>query len=186
MAQSPQQKDQKSNKYMFTADYVKTEDIDEILLIDKESFLDNWSKSELEDIASNINKSDIALVCKKQDDPASAQIKIIGFGIVRILSKNGNKKISDNEKDESAEAEILRICIKKDERSLGAGSFLFEKMMKEIYDRYVEKVFLEVRPSNTPAITIYKKHGFSETSIRKNYYQNPNESALIMTNITKR
>ena len=76
---------------MFTADYLKTGDIDEILLIDKESFLDNWSKSELEDIASNINKSDIALVCKKQDDPASAQAKIIGFGIVRILSKNGNK-----------------------------------------------------------------------------------------------
>lgn len=171
---------------MFATEYLKTEDIDEILLIDKESFLDNWSKNELEDIASGINKSDIALVCKKQDDPASAQEEIIGFGIVRILSKNGNKKIDENQKDEQAEAEILRICIKKDERSLGAGSFLFEKMMKEIYGRYVEKVFLEVRPSNTPAITIYKKQGFSETSTRKNYYQNPSESALIMTNFTNK
>lgn len=186
MVQSPQQRDQKNNKHMFEAEYLKIEDIDEILLIDKESFLDNWSKSELEDIASNINKSDIALVCKKKESSASAQEEIIGFGIVRILSKNGNKKISESEKDELAEAEILRICIKKDERSLGAGSFLFEKMMQEIYDRYVEKVFLEVRPSNTPAIIIYKKHGFCETAIRKNYYQNPSEPALIMTNFTNK
>ena len=89
---------------MFTTDYLKTEDIDEILLIDKESFLDNWSKRELEDIASGINKSDIALVCKKQDDLASAQAKIIGFGIVRILSKNGKPSPSSKEREKGVYA----------------------------------------------------------------------------------
>ncbi len=170
---------------MFVSDYLKTEDIDEIISIDKESFLDNWSVVELEDIAQSKNKSDICLVCKKQDSPSSNEGEIIGFGIVRILSKNGNKKIFEAEKDKNGEAEILRICIKKSERSYGAGSFLFEKMMQEIFSRFINKVFLEVRPSNTPAITIYKKHGFAETSKRKNYYKNPTESALIMVHEEK-
>ena len=40
---------------------------------------------------------------------------------------------------------------------------------------------LEVRPSNTPAVSLYQKHGFTEAGRRKNYYENPQEDALLLT-----
>ena len=39
---------------------------------------------------------------------------------------------------------------------------------------------LEVRVSNTPAISLYEKNGFSSIGVRKHYYQDNNEDALIM------
>ena len=40
---------------------------------------------------------------------------------------------------------------------------------------------LEVRPSNTPAVALYQKHGFQEAGRRPNYYDNPKEDALLLT-----
>lgn len=40
---------------------------------------------------------------------------------------------------------------------------------------------LEVRASNTPAISLYAKHGFVEAGRRKNYYDDPKEDAILMT-----
>lgn len=40
---------------------------------------------------------------------------------------------------------------------------------------------LEVRPSNTAAVALYEKHGFTEAGRRKNYYENPTEDALLLT-----
>ena len=42
-------------------------------------------------------------------------------------------------------------------------------------------LFLEVRSSNLPAITLYQKHGFVPVGRRKNYYETPREDALLMT-----
>ena len=40
---------------------------------------------------------------------------------------------------------------------------------------------LEVRASNAPAIALYRKHGFQAVGQRRNYYQKPDEDALLMT-----
>jgi len=40
---------------------------------------------------------------------------------------------------------------------------------------------LEVRASNAAAIALYQKHGFAQVGLRKNYYSNPREDAIIMT-----
>ena len=40
---------------------------------------------------------------------------------------------------------------------------------------------LEVRPSNTAAVALYRKHGFQEAGRRRDYYENPREDALLLT-----
>ena len=49
----------------------------------------------------------------------------------------------------------------------------------EVYCRFAQA--LEVRASNEAAIALYVKHGFVQAGVRKNYYQDPKEDALIMT-----
>lgn len=55
----------------------------------------------------------------------------------------------------------------------------------EVYCRFAQAhlafLTLEVRASNEAAIALYVKHGFVQAGVRKNYYQDPKEDALIMT-----
>ena len=55
----------------------------------------------------------------------------------------------------------------------------FEKNLPE----YINEIFLEVRESNIPAISLYEKFKFKKISIRKNFYSNPNENAVVMKKI---
>ena len=78
------------------------------------------------------------------------------------------------------EGEIYRIAVRPDRRQRGIGYRLLSYALKTERGSGVETVFLEVRESNIPARALYKAYGFNEISIRKNYYQNPTENAVIM------
>ena len=78
------------------------------------------------------------------------------------------------------EGEIYRIAVRPDRRQRGVGYRLLSYGLKTERGSGVETVFLEVRESNIPARALYRAYGFSEISIRKNYYQNPTENAVIM------
>ena len=69
--------------------------------------------------------------------------------------------------------EILAIATVEEYRNKSIAQELLDKIkMKDI--------FLEVRESNQVAINFYKKNKFNQISIRKNYYSEPNENAIIM------
>ena len=78
------------------------------------------------------------------------------------------------------EGEIYRIAVRPDRRQRGVGYRLLSYALKTERGSGVETVFLEVRESNIPARALYRAYGFNEISIRKNYYQNPTENAVIM------
>lgn len=61
----------------------------------------------------------------------------------------------------------------------GVASCLLEKLIQYGKENNIEKIFLEVRSSNLKAIKLYKKYNFKQISIRKNYYKDTNEDALI-------
>ena len=69
--------------------------------------------------------------------------------------------------------EILSIATIKEYRSKGIAQELLDKIK-------TKDIFLEVRESNQVAINFYKKNKFNQISIRKNYYSEPNENAIIM------
>ena len=80
------------------------------------------------------------------------------------------------------EAHITNIAIHPDYRRKGAGRLIMETMMKEAVKSGAERMTLEVRVSNKPAISLYTSLGFEEGGIRKGYYANNREDALIMWN----
>ena len=76
-------------------------------------------------------------------------------------------------------ADIEDVVVQKNKRKQGIGSVLIEEALSEIKNAKKEKVFLEVRDSNLPAIGAYEKFGFKKISVRKKYYQD-GENALVM------
>ena len=69
--------------------------------------------------------------------------------------------------------EILAIAAVEEYRNKGIAQELLDKIK-------TKDIFLEVRESNQVAINFYKKNKFKEISVRKNYYSEPNENAIIM------
>ena len=69
--------------------------------------------------------------------------------------------------------EILAIATVEEYRNKGIAQELLAKIR-------IKNIFLEVRESNQTAINFYKKNKFKEISVRKNYYSEPNENAIIM------
>ncbi|WP_434310855.1 ribosomal protein S18-alanine N-acetyltransferase [Hominifimenecus sp. rT4P-3] len=76
------------------------------------------------------------------------------------------------------EGELLRIVVDETVRGCGVGSRLLEALFAGLPQ--VRSWYLEVRESNRAAIALYKKYGFQPIGLRKNYYRNPQEHALLM------
>ncbi|MFZ5502205.1 MAG: ribosomal protein S18-alanine N-acetyltransferase [Pseudomonadota bacterium] len=77
------------------------------------------------------------------------------------------------------EAELLNIGVAAAQQRQGLGRAMLREILKLARDRQMKRMFLEVRPSNLPAIALYETVGFCEIGRRRGYYQG-SEDALIM------
>ena len=78
------------------------------------------------------------------------------------------------------EADIMNVAVHPDYRRQGIAEKLINTLVADLKKRGCHALLLEVRVSNTPAITLYEKLGFAQIGCRKNYYRNPKEDALIL------
>jgi len=82
--------------------------------------------------------------------------RVVGYGILSIAA---------------GEAHILNLCIDLEYRALGYGERLLDELLYRARSASVREIFLEVRPSNTTAIALYRKKGFHQIAARPAYYQ---------------
>lgn len=78
------------------------------------------------------------------------------------------------------EAHITNIAVSADYRKRHYAEALLKRVIDDCYKEKIKYITLEVRVSNTPAINLYTKYGFTSFGTRKKYYQDNNEDALIM------
>lgn len=78
------------------------------------------------------------------------------------------------------QADIMNVAVDPNYRRQGIGRGLVLALVDELKKNDVSIAMLEVRVSNTPAITLYEELGFMKVGCRKNYYFNPKEDAYIM------
>ena len=76
---------------------------------------------------------------------------------------------------------ISNIAVFPQHRRKGIGRLLLRKAAEQARKKGAESISLEVRLSNTAAISLYKSEGYEEVGLRKNFYRDPNEDALILT-----
>ena len=130
--------------------------VDDIYDIEKNSFKKPWSRQEF------VNETDNNLAkyfCLDIDG------KIVGYiGMWQIYD----------------EGHITNIAVLPECRGMGYGNMLVEKIISYAEEKNFAFLTLEVRKSNEAAIALYKKYGFTEVGLRKNYYENV-EDAILMT-----
>ena len=78
------------------------------------------------------------------------------------------------------EAHITSLAVHPDYRRKQLAQILIIKAIEDCYKDMIKYVTLEVRESNTEAISLYEKFLFETIGMRKNYYQDNGENALIM------
>ena len=79
------------------------------------------------------------------------------------------------------EAEIPNVCVKSSARKQGVGKKMMNALIEEAKKLGISTLFLEVRESNAAARALYKSLGFIEDGIRKNFYEQPVEHAILMS-----
>ena len=77
--------------------------------------------------------------------------------------------------------ELYKIAVLPELRQKGLGSEIMEHLKRIARSSEEKRIILEVRESNAPAIALYDKFGFTVDGVRKNYYKNPTENAILMS-----
>ncbi len=75
--------------------------------------------------------------------------------------------------------ELHDIAVREKHKKKGIGFLMMKVMLEIARARKVEELFLEVRKSNGEAIKFYEKFNFKQIGVRKNYYKDPVEDALV-------
>ncbi|WP_026574002.1 ribosomal protein S18-alanine N-acetyltransferase [Bacillus sp. UNC438CL73TsuS30] len=141
----------------FVFRYMREEDIDQILEVEHASFTTPWSREAFYNELNN-NKFAVYIVLEEED-------KIIGYCGAWIVID---------------EAHITNIAILPGYRGKKLGEALLEKMMSVAREMGAKSMTLEVRVTNQIAQSLYRKFGFQNGGIRKNYYSDNQEDALVM------
>lgn len=136
-------------------------DLEEVLEIEKKAFPSPWSRD---------------LFVRELNNRASTLfVTTEGFeGMARLIGYICFWVVAD-------EAHILNLAVHPSYRRLNTASILLLHTLAHCRDQGVVHIFLEVRKSNQPAQSLYRKFGFMNNSIRKGYYNDTREDALIMT-----
>lgn len=135
---------------------MREEDLACVADLEKMCFAECWSYKLLE--AGIHSPYDVYFVAEQEE-------RIIGYCCLRLLAGEG---------------EIQRIAVLPNKRRLGAGRKMMEAMVSYAMGRHTYVISLEVRESNIVAQRLYESFGFAPEAVRKGYYRNPLEDAIIM------
>lgn len=128
------------------------DDLPRVMELERESFSDPWSEATM---AATLSIPVVRGLAARVDG------EMVGFALAYLIPPEG---------------EIADICVSPKVRGRGIASLLMQALLEGDCTEF----WLEVRASNTPARRLYEKLGFAAVGIRKNYYDNPREDAVVM------
>ena len=135
----------------------KEQEIEEIARLEQEIFSDPWSLAAIRETWG-----------QKQARILGAWLdgQMAGYVIVYFAAD---------------ESEIARIAVDEKFRRQGVAGALLEGMERVLAGKGIVRLMLDVRKSNAAALRFYLSRGFKEDGVRKNFYTNPIEDAILMS-----
>jgi ribosomal-protein-alanine N-acetyltransferase len=152
------------NQADITWDSMQDADIQRVLQIEASGQLVPWSRLAFE---QSLSQGHIARVMNIRHNTAEG---IVGFHVCQLVCD---------------ELHILNLGVDRAQRGYGLGHAIMDDVFSIADQRQIAQLFLEVRASNKVAISLYRKWGFEQLSLRKKYYRLPNsserEDALVLS-----
>ncbi|VXB56479.1 ribosomal protein S18 alanine N-acetyltransferase [Bacillus sp. 349Y] len=133
------------------------DDVDAVMEIEEQSFTVPWSR---EAFISEMEENHLSMYIVIEDEGG-----IAGYcGVWMVVD----------------EAHITNVAVLPSHRGKGYGELLMRKIMEMAIESGARVMTLEARVSNVPAQSLYRKLGFQNGGIRKRYYSDNQEDALVM------
>jgi len=133
------------------------EDLDQVLEIETESFVEPWTR---ENFIQEIDfPSDSELTVATIDEA------IVGYSVTWYLEH---------------EVHLANVAVQSGYRERGIGRALVEAVMEAARREGVPKIMLEVRESNAEARRLYEHLGFRAVGVKPDYYRVEKEDAILM------
>ena len=148
--------------------------ISEIAALESDIFPDPWSEKSIRDTLENPQARIWAIISRQAPPCSCASTSPEHAGKPQLLGYVIFYYVLD-------EGEIARIATSPQHRRQGVAVRLLEKMRAFSYEQNITRWLLDVRISNETAIHFYKAAGFAEDGVRKNFYANPPEDAILMS-----
>lgn len=137
------------------------EDLDQVMEIERELFSPPWTREGF--FTYLTHKDAMFLVVEEKGE-------ILAYcGLLMVLD----------------EGDITNVAVRPDRQREGIGHFLMDSLIRLAEEQGVTTIHLEVRVGNDTAIRLYERMGFTRDGIRKQYYTDPVEDALLMTRLPK-
>ncbi len=142
---------------MFEIIPMTEEHISDVLAVEEATFSIPWTKQDFE---REIKENALAVYFV-----AKAEDKIVGYaGMWHVVT----------------EGHITNVAVLSEYRQQGIGDALMDALEQVAMEREMIGITLEVRVGNGPAQKMYHKHGYRPEGLRKNYYADTKEDAVIM------
>ena len=142
----------------WTIEPMENSHLSEVMELEKRTYPDTIWPAPLFFCEVNLNPSGIYFVAIKDD-------KVIGYAGMWLKMR---------------QCHITTVVVDENHRGKGTGMSLVIRLLREAIKYKASHSILEVKKSNAVAIKLYKKLGFKEIGIRKNYYVEDNEDAVVM------
>ncbi len=136
---------------------MRLEDIDSVLEIERMSFTTPWTRD--------------AYLQELKDNRRACYL--VAWEFHRVLGYAGMWVVLD-------EAHVTTIAVDPLHRRRRIGERLLAALIREVMRRRARRVTLEVRKSNLEAQSLYRKYGFKDIGLRKGYYSDNREDAIVM------
>ena len=138
---------------------METRDLPDVLAIENISFPNPWHETTFRGEIQNDDLAYPLVVIHRELD------KVIGYIVFWKIRE---------------EVQINNIAVHPDFKKMGIGEAVLRDVIEEARAEGAHYVSLEVRPSNTAARRLYAKLGFELIGIRRHYYSNPDEDAIVL------
>ena len=172
---------------MFCIRRMREEDLADVARLEKEIFSDPWSENAIRESMEQREQKMLSpyaalSLCsrgrERQEEECDVRT-VYQRDRDRILHSKAFRRM--NVYYVLEDGEIARIAVESDFRRNGVASRLLKELAFICADNGVNKLLLDVRESNESAKAFYKKKGFVLDGVRKNYYTNPTENAILMS-----
>lgn len=163
-------------------------DLDQVAAMEREAFPTLWPPTSYRRELKN--RMAEYTVCVRDDEFVTVQPRPKKKGLLGIFGRRNKPQEPIRQQllvgflgvwYMAGEAHIVSVAVRETYKRKGLGELLVIGSVEMAMRRDCQVVTLEARVSNEPAIALYRKYGFNEVGLRRRYYSDNGEDAIIMT-----